>query len=741
MYSNTNYQYTKGMFTLPVYKQSPLTSRKVVNFTQNGLNLSPTQFNNYVLKSNYYNINNNINNFQNIYNNYLETQMPLRKTNSIDFNYINNNANININSSLNNNIISNINNNKHNNLTMSLNNNIGNDYINLQNNDILYKRINSVDNIFNSINNITTQNQEQAISGEKLSKNLYPYLISNLNSNQNINNDKLNLIKIAPINTQRSNSSCKNVSSDDYIFDHHSKSSRCKCKSKENINSDHHNTNNINKKYENTILNNNQKHSIIKDGKKLANIDINNDVQEKDDTTTNYSASLNSYNTEQKLINDNSNYNFKNNNNNNNKNKIISIGYYKKDENENFNNINNEDAYKISPINNKNQQKLILPYNNNDKNKLEDVEEEYNYIKDINVYENETNKIYNIPNHTNSFYKTIENLNKEDNSKNNLNKKNLETIELFKFPNSNSNFNNNKNNYWESKNPILINQQINIHTPNPTSNFGTKNIFKTSKTIKIGEPTLKSKHSFAKKVDNNIDLSKKCEIKKKIEKLENSPNKKIILKNNDENNKDFDIIKIDNNLNAEKRIQLPTPIFIKTQRFNNNNILFKEIHDRSPPRFNSNTEKISNEKTLVKVKSVKNLNKLNENNNKFNEVNNKIEQINHIDNKNYKKANIIINNKLNEKNNYFKQYKLISKAGKYYDGKEKINQDKGIVQISINNIYGLNLFGVLDGHGEKGHHISNLSSTIIIDQFTKFITKLNTINLETIYQEIKKNNY
>ena len=102
-----------------------------------------------------------------------------------------------------------------------------------------------------------------------------------------------------------------------------------------------------------------------------------------------------------------------------------------------------------------------------------------------------------------------------------------------------------------------------------------------------------------------------------------------------------------------------------------------------------------------------------------------------------------INEKVkNRKNNntYFKSYYSQSIAGKNY-GARKTNQDTPVTFVNLNNIKGFNIFGVLDGHGVNGHHVSKFLSEHLIKQITsnQYINKEK--DLDKIYKAIKKSNY
>ena len=90
---------------------------------------------------------------------------------------------------------------------------------------------------------------------------------------------------------------------------------------------------------------------------------------------------------------------------------------------------------------------------------------------------------------------------------------------------------------------------------------------------------------------------------------------------------------------------------------------------------------------------------------------------------------------------YFKNYKYNSLAGIDIFGKNKINQDTALLEININNIEGFNAFGVLDGHGEEGHNISNFAKNYIINEIKNYFQKLKINSLSDIYNEFKKKDY
>ena len=114
----------------------------------------------------------------------------------------------------------------------------------------------------------------------------------------------------------------------------------------------------------------------------------------------------------------------------------------------------------------------------------------------------------------------------------------------------------------------------------------------------------------------------------------------------------------------------------------------------------------------------------------------------------------LLNNKLNEimininektkniktNDTYFKSYYFLSIAGKNY-GARKTNQDTPVTFVNLNNIKGFNIFGVLDGHGVNGHHVSKFLGEYLVKQIAsnQYINKEK--DLDKIYKAIKKSNY
>lgn len=68
---------------------------------------------------------------------------------------------------------------------------------------------------------------------------------------------------------------------------------------------------------------------------------------------------------------------------------------------------------------------------------------------------------------------------------------------------------------------------------------------------------------------------------------------------------------------------------------------------------------------------------------------------------------------------YIKSYKLRTKTGRNEAGEKKINQDSVLELTNIYDNPNFNIFGVLDGHGSKGHIISSYAASCITKYFLK----------------------
>ena len=100
-----------------------------------------------------------------------------------------------------------------------------------------------------------------------------------------------------------------------------------------------------------------------------------------------------------------------------------------------------------------------------------------------------------------------------------------------------------------------------------------------------------------------------------------------------------------------------------------------------------------------------------------------------------------INFNNNEEKEIVKNYAYFSKAGKKENKIPKINQDSYLVNFQINNIKNFHMFGILDGHGENGHHASQLTVKFFKKFFNEDPDIKNTKDLIEIYDILKKDDY
>ena len=93
----------------------------------------------------------------------------------------------------------------------------------------------------------------------------------------------------------------------------------------------------------------------------------------------------------------------------------------------------------------------------------------------------------------------------------------------------------------------------------------------------------------------------------------------------------------------------------------------------------------------------------------------------------------------------FKYCSKLSKAGADVNGNEKTNQDTPLIYISVGNVVGFNIFGVLDGHGNQGHLVSQFCRDYFINKMKEYTENLmyitQQISAEDIYINLKSDNF
>ena len=89
---------------------------------------------------------------------------------------------------------------------------------------------------------------------------------------------------------------------------------------------------------------------------------------------------------------------------------------------------------------------------------------------------------------------------------------------------------------------------------------------------------------------------------------------------------------------------------------------------------------------------------------------------------------------------FLKNYNGLSLPGKGIYGNTKINQDTFIIKTNINTIKDFNIFGVLDGHGQDGHYVSEFVANYIPSQIINNPEIKKLSSTEKIYKKLKDNN-
>ena len=406
----------------------------------------------------------------------------------------------------------------------------------------------------------------------------------------------------------------------------------------------------------------------------------------------------------------------------------------------------------------------ILKMKNIDRNNQNQDFIMYNSVNDINKRENniDNNKnnnqsLYNQKNKENSFL-----INIKKNVKNNTKLRNnlyLETGKInhitpykvySRMPNMNNQcINRNINNLQN----IIFNDNKNIFIQNNFINT------KFNNTYNKNEENSQNIHlkNFSYDLTNN-----KHQKDKSIKNLKNNTfiKRNILLSNDKIKTYSIKDILLDNKKRENEAEEL------KGNPHKDNNNTINEIHNETEETLVDDSI-IVNDSEVYGTFTIKNLadevkNKDDKNKNINERQRNKITK--NTNNKNYietitinyndinKNANkqLKIEDMLKEKNKlikkednnlfYFKSYYYQTLGGKTY-GVKKTNQDMPAIFININGIKGFNIFGVLDGHGENGHLVSQFLSEYLVKQIASSEEIVKIKNLDKIYQIMKKSNY
>ena len=104
----------------------------------------------------------------------------------------------------------------------------------------------------------------------------------------------------------------------------------------------------------------------------------------------------------------------------------------------------------------------------------------------------------------------------------------------------------------------------------------------------------------------------------------------------------------------------------------------------------------------------------------------------------------IVNPQSSKKGNGFRYYGELTKAGRNQDGKTKTDQDTPLVKLNVGDIPLFNMFGVLDGHGQHGHFVSQFCRDHFIKRMTSYAEYCKNnklITAESIYNELKRTRF
>ena len=93
----------------------------------------------------------------------------------------------------------------------------------------------------------------------------------------------------------------------------------------------------------------------------------------------------------------------------------------------------------------------------------------------------------------------------------------------------------------------------------------------------------------------------------------------------------------------------------------------------------------------------------------------------------------------------FKICAQLTRAGKNMDGLEKIDQDTPLISTNVGGVEGFNIFGVLDGHGDFGHYVSQFCKNYFVNKMIEYVESLvyitQFITAEEVYINLKANGF
>ena len=305
----------------------------------------------------------------------------------------------------------------------------------------------------------------------------------------------------------------------------------------------------------------------------------------------------------------------------------------------------------------------------------------------------------------NKNYTNIDNENKDVDTSNNLNTS----------INTSSNINSNISKEITDKSSIKDNNFIikrNITKISSDDNYDNKSINnEKDKSDKKTFKEFKSKNSNVNNSDENSDNQKKTNYNENQDKH----NKK-------QEEKPFQKIQEGSSMNYEKLHKVKTHQSLKSPkiRMSNNKSIKIKSPIRSPKPRRRVESNLNNCIDLLMPKQREQSDKL----------------INTYSKNVFENAS-----KISFAKTFIKSHISITQAGREEDGLTKINQDSYLELTNINNNPNFNIFGVFDGHGSKGHLVSQFIVNYLKNYFTSENSPFINLSYDEIYNTIKKDDY
>ena len=120
----------------------------------------------------------------------------------------------------------------------------------------------------------------------------------------------------------------------------------------------------------------------------------------------------------------------------------------------------------------------------------------------------------------------------------------------------------------------------------------------------------------------------------------------------------------------------------------------------------------------------------------------------YLKNETFHQPQDIINQEVISSSPYGKGFKYcsqFSKPGKNINGLEKTDQDTPLIYLNVGGIEGFNIFGVLDGHGDHGHFVSQFLKNYFVNKMKAYVDNFVLItpymSAEDIYINLKASNF